>query len=137
MGQNFAKRIVAEILDRSVAKYRDSLVVEGGEEEGGNLGPPAGAKSNYVNYDIAQTVIVTSREAEREGTPNSEETGKAPASEETPAGVETVLEEREGSRTPTGQWTNAVEPLIHITYTPRSGQPPYNGQITGPWLIVA
>ena len=91
-GRGFAKRIVAEILDRSVAKYRSSLEgeVKATEEEEGSGGDLIGPKSNYVNFDIAQTVIVSSREAGRE---ESEE----PAPEE-----EARAEEREGSVTPTG-----------------------------------
>ena len=96
-GQNFAKRIVAEILDRSVIKYRNSLVPEDkeeGEREGEGEGEGEGVKEgggdadrqkkNYINYDIAQTVLVSSRDAWR-GDHAEEE------------------EEREGSRTPTGE----------------------------------
>ena len=111
-GQNFAKRIVAAILDRSVAKYRDSLEAEGEElvsdtkldegERGGEsgVGVPTEAKSNYVNYDIAQTVIVSSREAEKEGgAPVNEDTL---GYEDRPASERSVPEEKDGSRTPTG-----------------------------------
>lgn len=126
VGQSFAKRIVAEILDRSVAKYRDSLVAEGdelvsnakgGEREGegeSGVGVPAEAKSNYVNYDIAQTVIVSSREAEREGgTPVSEDT---PGNEDIPASEERVPEERDDSRTPTGQYCIYSDKCSVCTY---------------------
>ena len=73
-GQNFAKRIVAEILDRSVIKYCNSLVPEDkeeGEREGEREGAKEGGgdadrqKKNYINYDIAQTVLVSSRDAGR------------------------------------------------------------------------
>ena len=96
-GQNFAKRIVAEILDRSVIKYRNSLVPEDKEEgekdgekegererEGEGGGEADRQKKNYINYDIAQTVLVSSRDA-----------GRGDRAEEE--------EEREGSRTPTGE----------------------------------
>lgn len=91
MGQSFAKRIVAEILDRSVAKYRDSLVVDGKVEE--EEGPEdsvvsaeaAVPKSNYVNFDIAQTVLA--RDAGKEEPPSEEENEEL---------------KRNGSRTPTG-----------------------------------
>lgn len=86
-GQSFAKRIVAEILDRSVIKYQDSLVVECKEGEGGEEGKSgeSGGHKNYINYDIAQTVLGTSRDAERQESHSEGET-----------------EEREGSKTPTG-----------------------------------
>ena len=91
-GRGFAKRIVAEILDRSVAKYHSSLTegdvkAEKKEEEGSKT-DSAGPKSNYVNFDIAQTVIVTSREAGQEEQVATEE--------------DIAAEDREGSRTPTG-----------------------------------
>ena len=95
-GRGFAKRIVAEILDRSVAKYRGSLEGDVKTERVGDDGggDSAGPKSNYVNFDIAQTVIVSSREeADRE-----QEEGEGPTvGEET-----TTANERDDSRTPTG-----------------------------------
>jgi protein scribble len=86
-GQSFAKRIVAEILDRSVAKYRDTVLVESKEEEvGGTSGDAGGPKSNYVNFDIAQSVLVSSMDA-RGG--------------ESPVVSDGEEEEKEGSKTPT------------------------------------
>ena len=98
-GRGFAKRIVAEILDRSVAKYRgsqegDVKTEEKVEEAGGGGGEDSAApKSNYVNFDIAQTVIVSSREeADLE-----QETGDEPTARNEAA------PENDGSRTPTGE----------------------------------
>lgn len=95
-GRGFAKRIVAEILDRSVAKYRGSLVEDDvkteSKEGGGHRTDTTGPKSNYVNFDIAQTVIVSSREAGQE-----EEEEERAATEE-----DITAEDRDGSRTPTG-----------------------------------
>ena len=54
----------------------------GKEEDGGKTGPQ---HDNYINYDIAQSLLVGSRDAAKE--------------EE---GVE-GREEREGSKTPTGE----------------------------------
>ena len=103
VGQNFAKRIVAEILDRSVAKYRDSLVVdgkvEGGEASGvgAGSGESGGPKSNYVNYDIAQSVLA--RDAGKEE-PQSEE--------------ENEEHKRNGSRTPTGVNTQCSQIYMYM-----------------------
>lgn len=97
---------MAEILDRSVTKFRHSLIVEGKEEQEGE-GKEGGDKEekkeqgeekrdgevkegpqhdNYINYDIAQTLLVTSRVAAREDTTEKEEEG-------------------EDSKTPTGECT--------------------------------
>ena len=53
--------------------------------KGGEPGETSGPKSNYVNYDIAQSVLVSSRDAGKEVSP--------PAVEP---------EEEAGSKTPTG-----------------------------------
>ena len=60
-GQSFAKRIVAEILDRSMTKFQHSLLVEGKETGGGKKSP----HGNYVNYDLVQTVIDATRETNK------------------------------------------------------------------------
>ena len=102
---------MAEILDRSVTKFRHSLIMEGKEEqesggkEGGEVREGKEEKKeqgeekrdgevkegpqhdNYINYDIAQTLLVTSRVAAREDTAEEEEE-----------------EEGEGSKTPTGEY---------------------------------
>ena len=66
-GESFAKKIVSEILGRSVERFRDSLIegettqdddeskVEPSEEEKGEMNKSP--HDNYVNYDIAQTVL--------------------------------------------------------------------------------
>lgn len=84
---------MAEILDRSVAKFRNSM--EGGINEeaaeggGRDATSSSGPKSNYVNFDIAQTVIVSTRQAGREESidPVTADDG----------------EDDDGSRTPTGE----------------------------------
>lgn len=83
-GQSFAKRIVAEILDRSVTRYRNSCSKEG-EEGAGGTGEAGGQKNNYINYDIAQTVLGSSKDVIADW--YSEEKKE---------------EDRDGSRTPTG-----------------------------------
>ena len=107
---------MAEILDRSVAKYRDTVLVDSkegevgqtsggtsGETSGGTSGGTSkktsegtsegtsgdagGPKSNYVNFDIAQSVLVSSLE----------DSGR-----ESSAASDREDDENEGSKTPTG-----------------------------------
>jgi protein scribble len=113
-GRGFAKRIVAEILDRSVAKFRDTLVTDTKVDRDTEGGSPesAGPKSNYVNFDIAQTVIVSSREAGQE-----EEEEKAAANEDFGA------EDREGSRTPTEANSSVLSPDDRDTLPSRTSVP--------------
>ena len=66
-GESFAKKIVSEILGRSVERFQDSLIegettqdddeskVEPSEEAKGEMNKSP--HDNYVNYDIAQTVL--------------------------------------------------------------------------------
>lgn len=59
-GESFAKKIVSEILGRSVTRFTDSLVAEEGKEHPPAKGEGEEHKSphdNYINYDIAQTVL--------------------------------------------------------------------------------
>jgi C-terminal processing protease CtpA/Prc len=115
-GRGFAKRIVAEILDRSVTKYRSSLIegdMDAEKREESSRSDSAGPKSNYVNFDIAQTVIVSSREAGQE-----EEEEKAAANEDIGA------EDRgEGSRTPTEANSSVLNPDDRDTLPSRTSVP--------------
>lgn len=83
-GQSFAKRIVAEILDRSVTRYRNTVVGDSKEGEEGTAEESGGQKNNYINYDIAQTVLGSSKDVL------------------TYFSEEKTDDEMEGSRTPTG-----------------------------------
>ena len=60
-----------------------------GETSGGTSGDAGGPKSNYVNFDIAQSVLVSSLE----------DSGR-----ESPVASDREDEEKEGSKTPTGKW---------------------------------
>ncbi|CAI8037712.1 Leucine-rich repeat-containing protein 1 [Geodia barretti] len=114
-GRGFAKRIVAEILDRSVTKYRSSLIegdTDADKKEESSRSDSAGPKSNYVNFDIAQTVIVSSREAGQE-----EEEEKAAANEDF------GTEDREGSRTPTEANSSVLSPDDRDTLPSRTSVP--------------
>ena len=62
-GESFAKKIVSEILGRSVERFQDSLI-EGETTQGDDGVEPLeevkdekSPHDNYVNYDIAQTVL--------------------------------------------------------------------------------
>ena len=62
-GESFAKKIVSEILGRSVERFQDSLI-EGETTQGDDGVEPSeevkdekSPHDNYVNYDIAQTVL--------------------------------------------------------------------------------
>lgn len=68
-----------------MTRYRNSFSKEGEEGGAGGPGEAAGQKNNYINYDIAQTVLGSSKDVMAEW--YSEEKKE---------------EEGEGSRTPTG-----------------------------------
>lgn len=64
-GESFAKKIVSEILGRSVERFQDSLIEGETTQDDDEVEPSEEAKEemnksphdNYVNYDIAQTVL--------------------------------------------------------------------------------
>lgn len=80
-GESFAKKIVSEILGRSVERIRDSFLEEEatqngnvereqeGEQEGEQDKSPY---DNYVNYDIAQTVLESTAVRESQSPPAGE-----------------------------------------------------------------
>ena len=62
-GESFAKKIVSEILGRSVERFQDSLIEGETTQDDDGVEPLEEVKDeksphdNYVNYDIAQTVL--------------------------------------------------------------------------------
>lgn len=62
-GESFAKKIVSEILGRSVERFQDSLIEGETTQDDDGVEPSEEVKDeksphdNYVNYDIAQTVL--------------------------------------------------------------------------------
>ena len=62
-GKSFTKKIVSEILGRSVERFQDSLIEGETTQDDDGVEPSEEVKDeksphdNYVNYDIAQTVL--------------------------------------------------------------------------------
>lgn len=76
-GESFAKKIVSEILGRSVERIRDSFLEEEATQNGNMEREQEGEQGkspydNYVNYDIAQTVLESTAVRESQSPPAGE-----------------------------------------------------------------